>query len=548
MNIEKSLMDATKQTISADSYPGYPSTRLVIETVSDDINLTLPEGPWSASINILPSFDEQDRLKANGYELDDLGRPLHPWLRDMITDPNVGVVTGLGEYWQWGPNRTADPIVINNDPIPKILLIKRGDTGVWALPGGFIDGDERTDSAARRELLEETGLLLVGSEGHKVYDGVVADLRTTAHAWAETTALMWKVEGTPSVRAGDDANDAAWFTIDELPSELHGSHAVLIQKALESAGQITNHNHTIPLPMEIASYSYVDGGHMAYHHLHAVTTSGDTIFIKSHDKHAFTDPIREAHSRQYLHKEVNMYKHMHTNNFAAVPENVTLVDGHTLTMDAMSKEDGWHWQAPKTKIDRYIETVLQSVSSLQQIALPQDFHDTLLPTFDTHKKEGWQSINDDDLLLIKDKLEQWQAAMRPEFQSKIPNMITRLPQLQAEFLSLPDPNVFALAHHDFRQANIAWHRDKGVRIVDWSWAGVGRENSDATTFLIDLHKSGHDVSPYMKQFNADHALTLIGFWLAHSLWPTRDGDATVRFHQAVSAVAAYDLLEQANER
>ena len=544
MNIETSLMNATKQTIALDSYPGYPTTRLVIEDLTDDTNLTLPEGPWSASVNTLPDYEEQDRLKANGYELDDLGRPIHPWLREMITDPNVGVVTGLGEYWQWGPNRTADPVVINNDPIPKILLIKRGDTGVWALPGGFIDGDEPADTAAKRELLEETGLLLVGSEGHRVYDGVVADLRTTAHAWAETTALAWKVEGTPAVRAGDDANDAAWFTVDELPDQLHGSHAVLIQKALESADKITDQHHTIPLPMEVASYTYADGGHMAYHHLHATTHTGQTVFIKSHDKQAFTDPIREAHSRQYLHKEMKMYNHIRTYNFTAIPENVALLDGHTLIMDAMSKEDGWHWQAPETEIDRYMENVLQSVSSLQDVSLPQDFHDTMLPTFDTHKKEGWESINNADILMIKDKLEQWHDQMRPELKVQIARIVSELPQLQAEFSSLSDPSEFVLTHHDFRQANIAWHSEKGTKIVDWSWAGIGRKNSDATTLLIDLHKSGYDVSRHMAYFNAEHALTLIGFWLAHSIWPTRDGSDTVRFHQAVSAISAYDLLDR----
>ena len=42
----------------------------------------------------------------------------------------------------------------------QILLIKRGNypyEGFWAVPGGFVNMDETTESAAIRELKEETG-------------------------------------------------------------------------------------------------------------------------------------------------------------------------------------------------------------------------------------------------------------------------------------------------------------------------------------------------------------------------------------------------------
>jgi len=40
----------------------------------------------------------------------------------------------------------------------RLLLIRRKDNGLWALPGGFMDLGEQVLDAVRREVLEETGL------------------------------------------------------------------------------------------------------------------------------------------------------------------------------------------------------------------------------------------------------------------------------------------------------------------------------------------------------------------------------------------------------
>src|SRR3989344_4260750 len=60
------------------------------------------------------------------------------------------------------PSVTVDIIIFtvrNNDL--KVLLVKRKIwpfENLWALPGGFIRMDESLDEAAKRELLEETGV------------------------------------------------------------------------------------------------------------------------------------------------------------------------------------------------------------------------------------------------------------------------------------------------------------------------------------------------------------------------------------------------------
>lgn len=46
-------------------------------------------------------------------------------------------------------------------PDGRIVLIRRRDNGLWALPGGIIDWGEDIATAVKRELAEETGLKVV---------------------------------------------------------------------------------------------------------------------------------------------------------------------------------------------------------------------------------------------------------------------------------------------------------------------------------------------------------------------------------------------------
>src|SRR5690606_24147307 len=157
--------------------PNYPPQRLIARL--RDIDITdLPRGPW-------------DTLGRNEVTHE---HKVHPWLKEMLQDPLIGVVTGKGAYWNFGPNHTVDPIIVRyQKSTPEIVLIQRKDTGQWALPGGFIDENETAIEAALREAREETSINLGRLAAHavEIYHGPVADARTTAHAWAETTALRF---------------------------------------------------------------------------------------------------------------------------------------------------------------------------------------------------------------------------------------------------------------------------------------------------------------------------------------------------------------------
>ncbi len=95
----------------------------------------------------------------------------------------------------------------------RILLIKRGGhpyLGSWALPGGFVRPSETTEQAASRELREETGVDNVYLEQLYTFSQPGRDPRT----WVMSCSYMALIDSARvQIRAGDDADQAAWFKL-----------------------------------------------------------------------------------------------------------------------------------------------------------------------------------------------------------------------------------------------------------------------------------------------------------------------------------------------
>ena len=529
-------------------YPQYPTTRFVFDTETTPLTpIDIPDGPWQMNDTSPPSAEETAAFIAAGISVDSKGRPLHPAFLEMAKDPAVGVVTGKGRYWNWGPNYTADPIVITDTADPRVLLIRRGDTGAWALPGGFIDPHE-TDAAtaARRELKEETSLVLDDTPT-EVYVGLVGDARTTAHAWPETSAYLYRVPTQQPVQGQDDAQDARWIRLRDLGDSLFGSHKFLVEQALRYLPEPTTPSlqETLTKPFEELPVEYVSAGHMAYDHMF-VSDAASMLFVKRHLAERFNDPVRETHSRLYLQKEAAFYEYLAQRGFTALPHQVALIEDSLLAMDAFPSRDGWQWRAPRddTLFARYTADILNALTTLQRIAPPADTECSfpITPSYETFWREGWDAITPTSLQAITQKAlslsEHWNAPQ----QQALAELLANAPELLTVSSNLSRTPPLYMAHNDARQSNIAWHENEGVRMVDWSWADPAPEHADTTMFLVDLAKSGHDVTPYMYSINKEYLVTLIGFWLAHSIWETRDGSTTVREQQVASAVAAYQLL------
>ncbi|MEM7049085.1 MAG: NUDIX domain-containing protein [Acidobacteriota bacterium] len=110
----------------------------------------------------------------------------------------------------------------------KVMLIQRDlppSEGEWALPGGFVRVDESLDEAARRELLEETGLHDIFLEQLYTFGAIDRDPRERV----VSVAYYALVElGSQRVRAATDARQAAWFPVHDVPS-LAFDHAEILE-------------------------------------------------------------------------------------------------------------------------------------------------------------------------------------------------------------------------------------------------------------------------------------------------------------------------------
>jgi|TARA_R110000851_G_scaffold41409_1_gene103947 bifunctional NMN adenylyltransferase/nudix hydrolase len=117
---------------------------------------------------------------------------------------------------------TVDAVVVQSG---HVLLVRRAGypgRGLWAIPGGFVDPDERIEKAVTRELHEETGLKLPEKVLHRaidareVFDSPTRSTRgrTITHAFRMTldpTQSLPKVKGD-----GSETFEARWFTLSEF--------------------------------------------------------------------------------------------------------------------------------------------------------------------------------------------------------------------------------------------------------------------------------------------------------------------------------------------
>ena len=178
------------------------------------------------------------------------------WLEDfMQTDLYQSLrqeYQAVAEYkaaWQYAPYPpvfvTLDACVVINQ---HILLIQRKNQPakqLWALPGGFLDQDERIQSGIKRELREETQIDISDDWLNKnhclttVYDH--PDRSVRGRTITHVSVFQGQLETLPTISPSDDAMSAQWIPchviVNDMATQMAEDHYQILRCLIKS-GQI----------------------------------------------------------------------------------------------------------------------------------------------------------------------------------------------------------------------------------------------------------------------------------------------------------------------
>jgi len=113
----------------------------------------------------------------------------------------------------------------------EVLLVRRvmdPFIGKWSIPAGFVNAFEDPREAAIRECLEETGLSVC-------LDGLFDLLYGREHPRGSDMLLVYRADVLGgSLTAADDADQAGWFPLDNLPELAFESTRKIFDKLTQS--------------------------------------------------------------------------------------------------------------------------------------------------------------------------------------------------------------------------------------------------------------------------------------------------------------------------
>lgn len=290
----------------------------------------------------------------------------------------------------------------------------------------------------------------------------------------------------------------------------------------------------------------------------ALVSSGDrTIFVKEVDANLLSD--EGERELGWLKKDYAVTRLLQKTYPQYVADWTELADdGYVLMTSSYASSDGWLWQPPtdNSVAERYISTVITAVRELEKIKLPQELIEELqLQPFAARElglDDGIdQIIADADI----------RRRLIDNYQKLLPNQLEinqrrcrNIIELLEKRDELIDISVRAkefakqtedcFNHSDVRSDNLAFNPQTGeLKLVDWNWASYAPQGSGATEFLVDMARHGHDVTPWLGELNVEMLASFVGFFLTRSLKPPLKPGDNLRQMQALSAAAAYDLLE-----
>jgi 8-oxo-dGTP pyrophosphatase MutT (NUDIX family) len=119
----------------------------------------------------------------------------------------------------------------------RLLLMKRSDSGCWGPPGGAVEPGEVVETAARREVREETGLELGEVTLFGVFSGPELFYRyPNGDEVYNVTIVYLTRDARGAIRLNDEHTDWRWFAAADIPEDLSPPIRPVIEKFVLSVG------------------------------------------------------------------------------------------------------------------------------------------------------------------------------------------------------------------------------------------------------------------------------------------------------------------------
>jgi ADP-ribose pyrophosphatase YjhB (NUDIX family) len=115
----------------------------------------------------------------------------------------------------------------------KILLMRRADNSLWAMPAGQMEVGETAAEAVVRETFEETGIRCIPMALVGVYDSRRWDKGILHHVYKFTFLCEPEEEQSNELFDPLETLEIDWFTLDSLPTDLYEGHYKRISDAYE---------------------------------------------------------------------------------------------------------------------------------------------------------------------------------------------------------------------------------------------------------------------------------------------------------------------------
>jgi 8-oxo-dGTP diphosphatase len=118
--------------------------------------------------------------------------------------------------------------------VNEVLLQRRGDNGLWGLPGGAIEPGEEPAEAVIREVYEETGLHVVPVSIVGIYGGQanMSEYPNGDRAAYISITFKCRVTGGDLRLDGDETLELRYFDWRSLPDNILDRHRIRIEHAM----------------------------------------------------------------------------------------------------------------------------------------------------------------------------------------------------------------------------------------------------------------------------------------------------------------------------